>query len=185
MLTIPRHSSYCATRIGLMVLSGWLAGIPLFAQPAPKTAPAVVTSSAPQVDPVRPSADAVEVIPAPGRPGLRVATTALRPKIDGKLDDRCCQDAAMIRDFTQVEPKEGAAPSERTEVRMVHDRDYLCIAVRCFDREPGKIVATQMQRDSSGDSDDTITLTFDTFGRKRTGYLFKIAAGGAIQDALL
>ena len=101
------------------------------------------------------------------------------------LDDRCWKDAAMISEFTQVEPREGATPSERTEVQVVHDRDHLCIAVRCFDREPRNIIAKQMQRDSSMESDDMIALTFDTFGRKRTGYLFNISAGGAIQDALL
>jgi hypothetical protein len=191
MLHLPTLTLMCprgnrAGCTGLVALSGWLAAaIPLAAQPAAEAVPAVIKSSAPQVDPVRPSADALEIAPAPGRPGVRVGTTALRPKIDGKLDDRCWHDAVVIRDFTQVEPKEGAAPSERTEVRLVHDRDYLCIAVRCFDRKPEKIIAKQMQRDAGGDSDDTVTLTFDTFGRKRTGYFFKIAAGGAIQDALL
>ncbi len=118
-------------------------------------------------------------------PLVQTLPTSIPPVIDGQLDDVCWTNAPTIDQFTQVEPREGAAPSERTELRLLHDRDYLYISVRCFDREPRKIVAKQMQRDANMDSDDTIALAFDTFGRKRTGYLFKVTPSGAIQDALL
>lgn len=119
------------------------------------------------------------------QPNVYSLLTSVPPVIDGRLDDPCWANGRVIDQFTQVEPREGAAPSERTEVRLLHDRDHLFIAVHCFDREPAKIVAKQMQRDADMDSDDTIALAFDTFGRKRTGYLFKITPSGATQDALL
>ena len=118
-------------------------------------------------------------------PSVHSLPTSVPPIIDGRLDDACWTNAPIIDQFTQVEPVEGAAPSERTEVRMLHDHDYLFIAIHCFDREPAKIVAKQMQRDADMDSDDTLALVFDTFARKRTGYLFKITPRGATQDALL
>ena len=118
-------------------------------------------------------------------PSLRMIPTTVPPKIDGKLDDPCWQNAPTISEFTQVEPRAGAAPTERTEVRLTYDPDYLYIAVRCFDREPGKIVAKQMQREADLESDDTIALTFDTFAGKRTGYLFVVTPAGATEDALL
>jgi hypothetical protein len=191
MPSIQHHSIRLAAHIGLLLMSSWLVPLRLSAQAPSQEVPAIVTPAVlptppvPPTEPVRPSADTRKAARNQTRPVMRVMTTASRPKIDGKLDDPCWQDASVIRDFTQVEPKEGAQPSERTEVRIVHDRDYLWIGVRCFDREPGKIIAKQMQRDFNSDSDDTITLTFDTFARKRTGYLFNISAGGAIQDALL
>ena len=118
-------------------------------------------------------------------PQFRIVPTDIRPVIDGQIDDVSWAGAPVISQFTQVEPKQGSAPSEQTEVRMLQDRDYLFIAVRCFDREPGKIIAKQMQRDGDMSSDDTLAFAFDTFGRKRTGYLFRITPRGATQDALL
>src|SRR5688500_8563443 len=102
MSITPCHSPFFAARAGFLLVPFWLMSLPLPAQPASKITPAVVTSTAPQTDPVRPSADAVEGISPPTRPGLRVTTTAVRPRIDGKLDDPCWQEAAVIRDFTQV-----------------------------------------------------------------------------------
>jgi hypothetical protein len=118
-------------------------------------------------------------------PYLRLLPTSVPPLVDGVLDDFCWQNAPVISEFTQVEPTEGAAPTERTEVRVRYDQDHLYIAVRCYDTEPGKIVATQMQRDADLGSDDTITVTFDTFGRKRAGYLFRMNPANARQDALI
>src|SRR5229473_7641550 len=92
------------------------------------------------------------------RPGT--FSSALRvdqgPRIDGLLDDECWQRAVPITNFTQVLPVEGAAASERTEVRFAYTRDVLFIAIRCFDREPGKILAKTMQRDNTFDSDDYV-----------------------------
>jgi hypothetical protein len=101
------------------------------------------------------------------------------PRIDGILDDACWQTAPPLTNFTQVLPVEGAQPSERTEVRFVYDRDYLYIAVRCFDDAPGRIIAKQMQRDSGFDSDDFVTVAFDTFDRQHDGYFFAVNPVGA------
>ena len=173
---MSRSSRFAAHPI-LLLLSGWSTHESSAAELGAESGPAVVTSSAPSKSRV-PRLRATQ-------PSLRVIPSTVRPKIDGKLDDFCWESAPVIRDFTQVEPREGAAPTERTEVRLLYDRDYLFIAVRCFDREPGKIIAKQMQRDADMDSDDSIAMTLDTFGRKRTGYLFKITPRGATLDALL
>ena len=170
-----RSSRFAAYSI-LLLLSGWFTPASPAAEPAAEAGPVVASSA--------PSGSRVPRLRAT-QPSLRVIPSTVRPRIDGKLDDFCWESAPVIREFTQVEPREGAAPTERTEVRLLYDRDYLFIAVRCFDREPGKIIAKQMQRDADMDSDDTLALVFDTFGRKRTGYLFKITPRGATQDALL
>lgn len=107
------------------------------------------------------------------------------PVIDGVLDDEVWQDATIIRDFTQVLPTEGGEPSERTEVRLLHDRDNLYIGVRCFDSQPDRIVATQMQRDANVTTDDHITIIIDPFDRARSGYEFQISASGGIRDGLV
>ena len=43
------------------------------------------------------------------------------PVIDGVLDDPVWQGAALIDEFVQQEPDEGAPATERTEVRVLYD----------------------------------------------------------------
>ena len=119
------------------------------------------------------------------QPGLQIKFLDQRPRIDGLLDEPGWQQAAVLNDFKQVEPREGAEPTEQTEVRVFHNKDYLWIGIMCFDRDPGAVIGREMQRDAHSDSDDMVTLVFDPFRGKRTGYLFRVSAGGAIQDALL
>lgn len=140
----------------------------------------IVTKSTPPDPRELPRADAPKDTPT-----HVLLPTTVAPIIDGNLHDVCWQSAPIVDEFTQVEPKQGAKPSERTEVRLLYNEDYLFIGVRCFDREPNRIVAKQMQRDADLGSDDYVAFAFDPFGGKRSGYLFKISPGGATQDALI
>ena len=121
----------------------------------------------------------------PVRSFLEIHPVAQPPVIDGKLDDQCWKDAVPLTNFTQVVPVEGAPATERTEVRIAYDHDHLYIAVRCFDREPDKIIATQMQRDNATDSDDQVKIAFDTFFRQRDGYFFTVNPAGARAEGLI
>ena len=118
------------------------------------------------------------------RPFVELQPFDSPPVIDGRLDDRCWQSVQAITNFTQVLPVEGAAPTERTEVRFGFDRDYLYVAIRCFDSEPSSIIAKQLKHDSPFDSDDVVTLALDTFGRERDGYLFAVNPAGARAEAV-
>ncbi len=118
------------------------------------------------------------------RPIFEAIETSQPPILDGRLDDACWQIAPALTNFTQVLPVEGAPPSERTELRAVFTADHLYLAVRCFDSEPDKILATQMRRDAEFDSDDAVSVAFDTFARERDGYLFAVNPVGARRDAL-
>ena len=68
------------------------------------------------------------------------------PVIDGVLDDAVWQRANVIDDFTQVEPRQGAAPSERTEIRILIDDETLYFGISCYDSEPEGIVDLTLQR---------------------------------------
>jgi len=118
----------------------------------------------------------------------RPVAVALRveepPTIDGSLDDAAWAAARPISDFRMIEPTEGI-PDDGTEVRIVHDGRTLYIAVRCFDREPDRILARQTQRDGDVVTDDHITIVLDPIGDRRNGYLFRVSAGGGRLDALV
>lgn len=104
--------------------------------------------------------------------------------IDGRLDDPCWQAAAAAGDFAQVLPVEGAAPTERTEVRFALDARHLYVAVRCFDSEPDRILAPTLRRDTHFAADDVVRIAIDTFGRERDGYLLVVNSAGARADAM-
>ena len=61
-------------------------------------------------------------------------------EIDGQLDEAAWQSAPRIDDLVQRQPNPGTVPSERTEVRLLRDRDNLYIAVIAFDSEPAEIL---------------------------------------------
>ena len=113
----------------------------------------------------------------------RVADDAA-PITDGDLSDACWQTAPAIGELVMVEPYEGRRPTQRTVVKLLHDRHNLFIAVWCFDGDPSTIRATQRSRDARLDPDDRIQFMFDPFENRRTGYFFQIGAGGSIGDGL-
>jgi len=102
------------------------------------------------------------------------------PKIDGVLDDEVWKKAPLVEEFTQQEPREGAAASERTEVRVLYDGKTLHIGVHAFDVQPSAIVATEMRRDSDRLLDeDNFQIILDTFNDSRNGYMFVTTPLGA------
>lgn len=103
-------------------------------------------------------------------------------KVDGVLDDEAWQDVPSIENLTQVEPNQGAAPTERTRVWLAHNKDNLYIAVRCEDSNPRQIVATEMRRDAFLMDNDNIEITLDTYHDHRNAYFFSTNAAGALVD---
>ncbi len=107
------------------------------------------------------------------------------PTIDGVISPEEWAGAAIIDDFTQVEPVEGAKPSERTVCYLMCDADNLYLAFRCFDSQPDQIRAKLSTRDVRLDPDDHVELILDTFHDKRNAYFLQIGAGGAKGDGLI
>ncbi len=79
-------------------------------------------------------------------------------------------------------PIEGATPSERTEILIAHDADFLYAAARCYDREPDKIQATSKKRDDMKLSNDWFGLILDTFNDHENGLGFFTTPAGLRLD---
>ncbi len=105
------------------------------------------------------------------------------PDIDGVLDEPVWGAAAVISDFIQQEPKEGAAVTETTEVRVLYDGSSLYLGVHAFDSAPEAVLATEMRRD--GDrilEEDNFQIILDTFMDSRSAYMFVVSPVGAGLD---
>lgn len=124
-------------------------------------------------------------------PKARRSVTAVRLDgaeaivIDGRPDEPAWQRASPATDFLQQEPLTGLPATERTEVRVLFDRQHLYLGVTCFDSEPDRLLGNQMQRDQPFSGDDRFMWTIDAYLDGRTGYFFEINPSGAMGDGLL
>lgn len=102
---------------------------------------------------------------------------------DGKLTEDCWQNNS-IHEFTQKDPLEGAKESEKTDVWIAYDDKNLYVAARLSDSKPDSIDAGLARRDWYFDS-DWFYFFVDPYNDKKTGYYFKVNAGGAMGDGVL
>src|SRR5436190_2526069 len=90
------------------------------------------------------------------------------PTIDGKLDEDVWKNAAVLKDFYQIQPGDNVAPSKPTQVLMGFDPKFLYIAFKAID-EPDKIRSTVAKRDNIF-QDDYVGIMLDTFNDKRKAF---------------
>jgi hypothetical protein len=114
---------------------------------------------------------------------VRVARFDKVPVIDGKLDDEIWKSAALLKDFSQIQPGDNIAPSAKTEVMVGYDSKTLYIAFRCFD-DPSKVRATVPKRDNIWE-DDYVGAFVDTFNDKRKAYALFWNPVGVQADGVL
>jgi hypothetical protein len=108
-------------------------------------------------------------------------TEAIR--IDGTLDEAAWQRAGTT-EFLQLNPIEGAQPTERTEVWLAYDDVAIYVAARMYDSVPDSIVAHLIRRDGFINA-DRFWLYLDPYHDRRTGYYFCVSAAGVKCDGVL
>jgi len=119
--------------------------------------------------------------------GKRVAVKPASVKIavDGAMNEPDWAQAQSLGEILQREPKEGAAATERTEVKVLADKNNLYLGVMCYDSEPDRVVGTQMARDADLEVDDRVELLLDTFHDRRNAFYFATNPAGALVDGLV
>ena len=113
-------------------------------------------------------------------PAVR-ATAAI--KIDGSLDEPDWARAPLARGFIQNDPREGEPATEDTDVRVLYDANNLYFGVFAHDREPRRILTSELTKDFNRESGDDFEIVLDTFHDERNGYVFATNAHGAKWDA--
>jgi hypothetical protein len=148
--------------LGAACLSAWLA---------------VTTASA--APPQQPA------FPEPGAKSAVVTSTTDVITIDGVLDEPIWRAATPIGSLTQRQPQQSRPPTERTDVTLLYDRDYLYVGVVAYDSEPQRVIGTQMARDGSLSADDRVEILLDTFRDQRSAFYFATNPSGALVDGLV
>jgi len=103
--------------------------------------------------------------------------------IDGVLSESVWQ-LAGTSGFTQTDPLDGQPETERTTVWIAFDRDFLYVAARLADKNPGAIVSRLGRRDEDVAS-DRFGFGIDPYYDKRSGYFFVVNPAGGIMDGTL
>lgn len=103
-------------------------------------------------------------------------------KLDGKLDEPAWLQAQVEDDFMQEDPSAGASASEKTEVRIIYNDEFLFVGIRAYDHEPQKLVRSALERDYTIDQDDGVAFVIDTYNDKSTGLVFITNTLGARWD---
>jgi hypothetical protein len=122
---------------------------------------------------------------ATGAPTVRATRIDVNAIVlDGLLSEDGWSSASAVSDFTQREPDEGAAATERTEVRVLYDDNALYVGARLYDRRPDSVLA-QLARRDRGASADRFIVFLDSYYDRRTGFFFGINAAGTLYDGTL
>ena len=115
---------------------------------------------------------------------IKAVFAEVPPSLDGFVNDKVWENAAVIDEFYQREPNPGEPVSEKTEFCFLYDNNNIYVGFRCYDK-PGGITAKELARDVSLGDDDRIQVIFDTYLDGRTGYWFQVGPRGSIGDAMV
>jgi hypothetical protein len=101
--------------------------------------------------------------------------------LDGLADEAAWQAVPATSSFRQFDPELDAAPSQRTEFKVLYDEDDLYVFVRAFDTSPDSILRALTRRDVRGPSDQ-IGIMVDSYHDRRSGYGFWVNPVGVKRD---
>lgn len=119
------------------------------------------------------------------RPTLSVNELTPDFRFDGHPGAAWASAEDSIEDLITIEPEEGGEPAAQTVVKVFANSEYILVAVRCFDDDPGSIVSFSKARDTELENEDNILLVFDTFQDGRSGYVFQVNPDGSRFDGLV
>ncbi len=98
-------------------------------------------------------------------------------QLDGLSDEPAWQ-AVEPLPLTQHQPVFEGTPTERTEIRIAYDDEYLYASGRFYDSDPGGIRGNNIERDGDSPGDDRFFLILDTFNDNETALGFITTPAG-------
>ncbi len=131
---------------------------------------------------ILPGATPAQVSPATG--SVLVVPRLTGPiTLDGHVDEPAWDVVAPLSLVTHW-PTFGAAPSERTEIRVAYDDGYIYVSCRCY-APPEAIFAASFQRDLNTLATDFLALGLDTYDDNASGVDFITSPTGSRSDGTM
>ena len=113
-------------------------------------------------------------------PVTRAVRIGTAIQLDGRLDESAWAAAPVTPILRQIEPLEGQAASQRTEVRVLYDDEALYIGARLYDTGP--ITARLGRRDMRLGDSDWFGVMLDSYHDHRTAFGFDVNPAGVQRD---
>ena len=122
---------------------------------------------------------------AQDRPEVVATRTELTIKVDGLLDEPVWATIKPITEFVQRLPLDGGEPTEKSEMRVAYNNNFIYFGFTFFDSDPEKVRATILNRGGWIHRDDKLEIALDTYHDRRNAYLFEMNPLGTQDDALI
>ena len=105
--------------------------------------------------------------------------------IDGVMDEKAWDDAAVATDFFMITPMDTSFAKVRTDVRMSYDEENLYLIVVNYHGMEGPYMVESLRRDFSFGKNDNFLLFMDPFDDQTNGFSFGANAAGAQWDGIM
>lgn len=118
------------------------------------------------------------------RPVMKASELSAEPVLDGMvLADPAWQGVSPATGFWQVQPDEGKAATQRTEVYIGFMGDALYVGMVAYDDSPDEIIVSDGRRDQDLGESDSFRVIFDGMLDRQNGYIFGTNPVGMEYDA--
>ena len=101
-------------------------------------------------------------------------------QIDGLINETEWQGIEPLP-MVMYKPTYRGEPTEKTEIRVAYDKDYLYCSAQCYDTNPSGIRVNSLYRDRSS-KDDKFGIILDTFNDKESALSFWTTPAGVRGD---
>lgn len=105
--------------------------------------------------------------------------------IDGVLDEKAWEMAAVAKDFSMVLPMDTSLANVQTTVRMTYDESNLYVIAECFKGQEGADMVESLRRDFNFQKNDNFIVFMDPFNDLTNGFAFGVNAVGAQWDGIM
>ncbi|MDW3652337.1 MAG: DUF5916 domain-containing protein [Bacteroidia bacterium] len=104
--------------------------------------------------------------------------------LDGKVTEQEWANVEIIP-LSQKVPNAGDPPTQKTEIRLAYDEDYLYLSGRMFDSEVDKIVANSKKRDDFTENSEWCGLLIDSYNDRENALAFFVTPTASKLDMAL
>lgn len=104
--------------------------------------------------------------------------------LDGSLTHPAWQRAAEHTQFSEQQPRNGAAPPQRTSVRVLFDDQAVYLGIIAYDTELQHIRDVPVRYDGVNRTQDFVVAYIDAIGHKSSAQFFRVNAAGSLADGM-
>lgn len=104
--------------------------------------------------------------------------------LDGALEEAVWETADQITGFWQYFPSDSVRARQSTQVKILYEDENIYVGIYAVSATDN-YVATSLQRDFSGASNDNVSVLFDTFSDGANAFLFGVTPYGVQREVLI